>query len=279
MKHFLTSVCLLLALSASAQDRQPVQNQNVQPRQSWTPGMNRTRTQQNQQQNQQQNPQQNPQQNQMPNRSGQFSPAEYWRQQKEFFTEKACLTEKEANDFFPIYNELQQKKRELNRNIRLMSREEGQTEEQARKSLDAIAEANIKIANLEKEYLTKFEKVLPATKILKIQNAEEQFNSQILKDIQQSRSRQFTQPNQQQQQGQFNQQQRPWNQQQGQWNQQQGQWNQQQGPWNQQQGQWNQQGWNQRQGQWNQQQQNQQEGTRINNNRLIQRTEQEEKKE
>lgn len=135
-------------------------------------------------------------QQQTPNRSGQFSPTEYWNQQKAFFTERAGLTEDEANAFFPLYNELQQKKRELNRETRRIMRQEGgaaTSEEQSLKAIDAIAETNIKIAELEKEYLQKFKKVLPASKILKVQNAEEQFNSQILKDIQQSRGHQFQQ--------------------------------------------------------------------------------------
>lgn len=135
-------------------------------------------------------------QQQIPNRSGQFSPTEYWNQQKAFFTERAGLTEDEANAFFPLYNELQQKKRELNRETRRIMRQEGGTatsEEQSLKAIDAIAETNIKIAELEKEYLQKFKQVLPASKILKVQSAEEQFNSQILKDIQQSRGHQFQQ--------------------------------------------------------------------------------------
>ena len=67
------------------------------------------------------------------------------------------------------------------------------SQEQCLKAIDAKAEANIKIAALEKEYLQKFKEILPASKILKVQNAEEQFNSQILKDIQQTRGHQFQQ--------------------------------------------------------------------------------------
>lgn len=189
MKRILTTVCLVLSLSVSAQNRQPAapmqaQRPNNQFSQFWNPG------QMNRQQQQQQ----------MPNRSGQFSPAEYWKQQKEFFTQKACLTDKEAEAFFPLYNELQQKKREINREIRMIMRQEANaetSEEQSLKAIDAKADANIKIANLEKEYLQKFKEVLPASKILKVQNAEEQFNSQILKDIQQSRGHQFMQQSQQ----------------------------------------------------------------------------------
>ena len=151
-------------------------------------------------------------QQQAPNRIGQFSAAEYWNQQKAFFIEKAGLTEDEAAAFFPLYNDLQQKKRELNREIRRTMRQEGGveiSEEQSLKAIDAQAETNIKIAELEKEYLQKFKQVLPASKILKVQNAEEQFNSQILKDIQQSRGHQFQQGQQPQRPGQQPQQQRP----------------------------------------------------------------------
>ena len=153
MKQLITIVCILLTLSVSAQDRRP-------------------------------------------NRSGQFSPAEYAKQQREFFTKNAELTQEEADAFFPIYNELQQKKREINREIRIAMRqaeEAGISEEQSLKVIDAKADANIRIAELEKEYLKKFKEVLPASKILKVQNAEEQFNSQILKDIQQTRGHQFQQ--------------------------------------------------------------------------------------
>ena len=87
------------------------------------------------------------------------------------------------------------------------------SEEQSLKAIDAKADVNIKIADLEKEYLQKFKQVLPASKILKIQNAEEQFNSQILKDIQQSRNHQFQQSQNRPQQPQFNTQpNRPWQQ-------------------------------------------------------------------
>lgn len=151
--------------------------------------------------------QRNNNQQQMPNRSGQFSPAEYARQQRDFFTKNAELTQEEADAFFPIYNELQQKKRELSRETRRFMREAAgpdASDEQSLKAIDAQAETNLKIAELEKEYLQKFKEVLPATKILKIQNAEEQFNSQMLKDIQQSRGHQFQQGPQRHQQPQLN---------------------------------------------------------------------------
>jgi predicted helicase len=75
-----------------------------------------------------------------------------------------------------------------------------------RKQLSEVEpnDAHRMIAELEKEYLQKFKKILPASKILKVQNAEEQFNSQILKDIQQSRGHQFQQGQNRPMQPQFN---------------------------------------------------------------------------
>lgn len=220
-KTFILLLCCMLAVvSVSGQNQQPAnaQSGNGQPRiwqwgnGQWGNGQwgnNQFGNQQfgNQQQPRQVWPRQNrmQQQQQAPNRIAQFSPTEYWNQQKAFFTEKAGLTEDEAKAFFPVYNELQQKKRELNREMRRIMREAAgaqATEDQSLKAIDSMAETNIKIAELEKEYLQKFKQILPASKILKVQNAEEQFNSQILKDIQQSRGHQFQQGQQFQQGGQ-----------------------------------------------------------------------------
>lgn len=51
-----------------------------------------------------------------------------------------------------------------------------------------MANLDIKIAELEKSYIDKYKKVIPASKILKVQMAEEQFNSDILKDMLHQRS-------------------------------------------------------------------------------------------
>ena len=48
----------------------------------------------------------------------QFSPEEFRARQQKFLTEKSGLTEEEAEKFFPLYFELQQKKNEINANAR-----------------------------------------------------------------------------------------------------------------------------------------------------------------
>lgn len=117
-----------------------------------------------------------------------FSPEEYRERQQKFLTEKSGLTEDECAKFFPIYFELQQKKNEINassrQNIANRRNSGPLTDEDCTKLIDNLADANIKIAQLEKEYLDKFKKVVPASKLLRIQIAEKQFGSEMLKEMQ-----------------------------------------------------------------------------------------------
>ena len=123
------------------------------------------------------------------NRGQRFSIDEYRKRQKEFFTKRANLTEQEAEKFFPVYNELQQKKMQINHQSRqdAVRQQQPLSEEECLKAIDALADAQIRIAQLEKEYLEKFKKILPASKILAIQRAEDQFNSELVKEMQRSR--------------------------------------------------------------------------------------------
>lgn len=125
------------------------------------------------------------------NQSGQFSAQEYWKRKHEYLAEKAKLTEEEKDAFFPLYDELNHKKHELNRKVRQQNQavqKSCNNEEECLKALDLIAETNIRIAKLEQEYLEKFKQVLSASKLLKVQNADDEFNSSILKEMQKSKA-------------------------------------------------------------------------------------------
>lgn len=119
-----------------------------------------------------------------------FSPEEYRKQQQEFLTDKSGLTKDEAEKFFPIYFELQDKKNEINANsrssINLRENNGHLTDADYTKMIDNLAEAKIQTAKLEKEYLEKFKKIVPASKLIRIQVAETQFGSEIIKEMQHS---------------------------------------------------------------------------------------------
>ena len=51
--------------------------------------------------------------------------------------------------------------------------------------IDAMADVKIECAQLEKEYLAKFKTILPAKKLMRVQMAEERYQRELLRGIQQ----------------------------------------------------------------------------------------------
>ncbi len=97
-----------------------------------------------------------------------------------YITEKVGLTPAESEKFWPVYNELQEKKITLNREARKEIREkmkskETLTEADYEKLININVDIALKEAQLDKEYLEKYKKILPAEKIYKLQRADKDF--------------------------------------------------------------------------------------------------------
>ena len=124
------------------------------------------------------------------NRKRHFSPEEFHAKQQAFITEKAGLTEAEAEAFFPLFFELQKKKFELEHNARKgMNRKRGEKpdEVQCREFVNKMADVKIEIAKLEKEYINKYLQVISPCKLLEISHAEGQFQRYLMKEMIQRR--------------------------------------------------------------------------------------------
>ncbi len=105
-----------------------------------------------------------------------------------YFTEELGLTSEEAEKFWPIYNEMndkiqvQKKKtkaatREIKNNIDTMS--DAEIEAKMNEALDA----RIKEAELQKEYLAKIGDVIGYKKAAKVVSLEAQFKRELLKRL------------------------------------------------------------------------------------------------
>jgi len=98
----------------------------------------------------------------------------------EYISKEMNLTAEQSKAFWPICNELQQKKFQLNRELREEIRKVIQKEKSGNKPADENydkivklgAEVKIKEAFLEKEYFEKFKAVVSAEQIFKYQHAE-----------------------------------------------------------------------------------------------------------
>lgn len=116
-----------------------------------------------------------------------LSPTEFRVKQKAYIMEKAGLTKEEAAKFFPMYFELQDKKKELNDKAWELIRkgkDEKTTEAQYDEIMEGVYDARIASDRLEKTYFGKFKKVLSAKKLYLVQKAEMRFHRELLKGIQ-----------------------------------------------------------------------------------------------
>ena len=120
------------------------------------------------------------------NQQQRLSPQEYREKQKAFIIEKAQLTPAEADKFFPLFFELQEKKKAMNDKVWEMIKtcdEEKLSEQQYGAMLDDIYNTRIAVDELEKSYLTKYLQILTNKKIFQIQKAEIRFHRELLKTM------------------------------------------------------------------------------------------------
>ena len=113
---------------------------------------------------------------------------QFKKSQQEYLIEKSKLTPSEAEKFFPLYFELQDKKHELNKEAWHKLRKgqkENLTESEYSKIVEDVIQVRIATDKLELEYVQKYKKFLSSKKIYKLQRAEMSFRRTILKHAQQ----------------------------------------------------------------------------------------------
>lgn len=115
-----------------------------------------------------------------------LSREEFRTKQKAYIIEQAKLTKEEAAKFFPIYFELQDKKKKLNDeswNLMRKGKDDKTTEAQYKEINEKIAENRIAADQLDKIYLGKFNKILSSKKIFLVQRAEMRFHREMIKGM------------------------------------------------------------------------------------------------
>ena len=95
-------------------------------------------------------------------------------------------SKKEAAKFFPVYFELQDKKKKLNDeswDLMRKGKDDKTTEAQYAEINDKIANNRIAADQLDKTYLGKFKKILSSKKIFLVQRAEMRFHREMIKGM------------------------------------------------------------------------------------------------
>ncbi len=100
-------------------------------------------------------------------------------------TNRINLTPDQSKDFWPIYNEFSEKKRDMHRSMRQLigNKGEGASDDQAMHNLKEVQELKQKQLELEKEYQARFLTVISAKQLVELYKAERTFNDMLLQRL------------------------------------------------------------------------------------------------
>lgn len=119
-----------------------------------------------------------------------FDPEKYNRDLECAISKEAKLTPQEAQAFFPVFREFQQKQRELYKKQRQLHKACPKTEKEAQTIINDIDATDIAMHKLQQSYHARFLKILPATKVLACIRAEEAFTREMMRKVAEYRKNQ-----------------------------------------------------------------------------------------
>ena len=108
---------------------------------------------------------------------------QFRERQKQFIIQRVKLTQEEAEKFFPLYFELQDKKHELNRNVwkQMRNGQKGElTDTEYDKIVEDVIKARIAADKLDLEYVKKYKKFLSPKKVYRLMRSEMTFHRNLL---------------------------------------------------------------------------------------------------
>jgi len=108
-------------------------------------------------------------------------------------TERLGLTPEQAEKFWPVYRQYNEDRRKIHqeyRSIREGVDMQNLTDEQSKQLLQESIELKQKEINLDKEYSRRLSEVITMQQLLKLRNAEKDFQQMLLQKIQEQRQRQ-----------------------------------------------------------------------------------------
>lgn len=102
-----------------------------------------------------------------------------------YITEKISLTQDQAQRFWPVYNEYSSKRRELHHTMRKLRTDDQNTlsDAQIKENLLKVLALRQQEVDLEKDYFTKFQKVLSIRQVGNLFRAESQFTKEVLRRV------------------------------------------------------------------------------------------------
>ncbi|MBQ6433875.1 MAG: hypothetical protein IJJ94_08040 [Bacteroidaceae bacterium] len=102
-----------------------------------------------------------------------FDPQRFQQMVEEQLSREACLSQEERTAFFPIYNEMRAKQREMGRQIHQLKKSTPANAKAASEIINKINQLKVDMSKLESDYYKRIIKVVPPEKVLKLMRAED----------------------------------------------------------------------------------------------------------
>lgn len=106
-----------------------------------------------------------------------------------FITNELELTPEESQAFWPVFNEMKAREKALREEMRPRKPFEEMSDEEAEALLDNQMKMEEREAAIRREYTEKFRKILPASKVVRLQQAEGEFRRRLVNEVKERRQR------------------------------------------------------------------------------------------
>lgn len=110
-----------------------------------------------------------------------FSPERFKADQEQFIVREACLTPQDAEKFFPLYDEMHKKERAIFDRMRNIGFVKPATEIECKRAIWEHDKLDLELKKIDQYYHSKFLKILPASKVYDIIQAEDKFHRTMLR--------------------------------------------------------------------------------------------------
>lgn len=117
-----------------------------------------------------------------------FDPERYQADLEQFITCEACLTPQEAAKFFPLYREMMKQQQGLFAELRNYRHYKPASEEGCREAVVKKDEVDIRVKELQQQYHQRFLRIISASKLYDVINAENKFHRQSFKRMSQTKN-------------------------------------------------------------------------------------------
>jgi hypothetical protein len=118
-----------------------------------------------------------------------FSPEKFEADLRCFITKEASLTPQEADKLFPVFREMREKQREIYEKMRKLGMNKASDDEACKQFIIEYDKLNLELGQLDVTYHKKMIKMIPASKVYAVMQAEKRFHRQMMKGWQMGRHR------------------------------------------------------------------------------------------